>query len=115
MQRKGLAALLRQKGINLFEIAPVFKRAADEPLRLSYAQQRQWFLWQWAPHSAAYNIAMALRLQGRLDVTALQGSLQALVARHEPLRTVFTETDGQPLQVVLPAGTFELPVERLAA
>ncbi|QXI31601.1 amino acid adenylation domain-containing protein [Pseudomonas vanderleydeniana] len=115
MQRKGLATLLKQKGINLFEIAPVFKRAADEPLRLSYAQQRQWFLWQWAPHSAAYNIAMALRLQGRLDVTALQGSLQALVARHEPLRTVFTETDGQPLQVVLPSGAFELPVERLAA
>nr|WP_090210467.1 non-ribosomal peptide synthetase [Pseudomonas asplenii] len=115
MQRKGLATLLRQKGINLFEIAPVFKRAADEPLRLSYAQQRQWFLWQWAPQSAAYNIAMALRLQGRLDVTALQGSLQALLARHEPLRTVFTETDGQPLQVVLPAGTIELQIESLAA
>ncbi|SEI15742.1 amino acid adenylation domain-containing protein [Pseudomonas asplenii] len=114
MQRKGLATLLRQKGINLFEIAPVFKRAADEPLRLSYAQQRQWFLWQWAPQSAAYNIAMALRLQGRLDVTALQGSLQALLARHEPLRTVFTETDGQPLQVVLPAGTIELQIESLA-
>ncbi|WP_343054752.1 amino acid adenylation domain-containing protein [Pseudomonas gingeri] len=114
MQRKGLATLLKQKGINLFEIAPVFKRAAEEPLRLSYAQQRQWFLWQWAPQSAAYNIAVALRLQGELDVTALQGSLQALVARHETLRTVFTQVEQQPLQVVLPAGPFSLAVEALS-
>lgn len=71
-QRKALAVLLKQKGVNLFDIAPVFKRTAEEPLLLSYAQQRQWFLWQWAPHSAAYNIPTALRLQGPLDVAALQ-------------------------------------------
>ncbi len=45
-QRKALAVLLKQKGVNLFDIAPVFKRTAEEPLLLSYAQQRQWFLWQ---------------------------------------------------------------------
>nr|WP_283093963.1 non-ribosomal peptide synthetase [Pseudomonas sp. MWU12-2345] len=108
-----MAALLKHKGINLFEVAPVFRRAAEEPLLLSYAQQRQWFLWQWAPQSSAYNIATALRVHGQLDVKALQGSFQALVERHESLRTVFTQTDGQPLQVVLPVARFSLDLHTL--
>ena len=107
-QRKALAVLLKQKGVNLFDIAPVFKRTAEEPLLLSYAQQRQWFLWQWAPHSAAYNIPTALRLQGPLDVSALERSLQALIERHETLRTVFSQESEQPLQTILPAGSFAL-------
>ncbi|EJZ57493.1 non-ribosomal peptide synthase [Pseudomonas fluorescens R124] len=114
-QRKALAVLLKQKGVNLFDIAPVFKRTAEEPLLLSYAQQRQWFLWQWAPHSAAYNIPTALRLQGPLDVSALERSVQALIERHETLRTVFTQETGQPLQVVLPAGAFALEIQQLSA
>ncbi|MEB0047001.1 MULTISPECIES: non-ribosomal peptide synthase/polyketide synthase [unclassified Pseudomonas] len=113
-QRKALAVLLKRKGVNLFDIAPVFKRTAEEPLLLSYAQQRQWFLWQWAPHSAAYNIPTALRLRGLLDVGALQNSLQALTERHETLRTVFTQEAEQPLQVVLPAGPFTLEIHPLS-
>ncbi|TBU87892.1 non-ribosomal peptide synthase/polyketide synthase [Phytopseudomonas dryadis] len=111
-QRKALAVLLKQKGVNLFDIAPVFKRTAEEPLLLSYAQQRQWFLWQWAPYSAAYNIPTALRLQGPLDVIALERSIQALIDRHEALRTVFTQETEQPLQVVLPAGPFALEIHQ---
>ena len=107
-QRKALAVLLKQKGVNLFDIAPVFKRTAEEPLLLSYAQQRQWFLWQWAPHSAAYNIPTALRLQGPLDESALERSLQALIERHETLRTVFSQETEQPLQTILPPGPFAL-------
>ncbi|WP_129973115.1 MULTISPECIES: non-ribosomal peptide synthase/polyketide synthase [unclassified Pseudomonas] len=107
-QRKALAVLLKQKGVNLFDIAPVFKRTAEEPLLLSYAQQRQWFLWQWAPHSAAYNIPTALRLQGPLDESALERSLQALIERHETLRTVFSQETEQPLQTILPPGSFAL-------
>ncbi|MBF4208259.1 amino acid adenylation domain-containing protein [Pseudomonas donghuensis] len=104
-ERKALAVLLKQKGINLFGIAPVFQRAEDEPLLLSYAQQRQWFLWQLEPHSPAYNIPLAIRLQGRLDVGALQRSLDALVARHESLRTLFIETpDGVRQQIQAPSG-----------
>jgi amino acid adenylation domain-containing protein/non-ribosomal peptide synthase protein (TIGR01720 family) len=114
-QRKALAVLLKQKGVNLFDIAPVFKRTAEEPLLLSYAQQRQWFLWQWAPHSAAYNIPTALRLQGPLDVSALERSVQALIERHETLRTVFSQETAQPLQVVLPAGPFALEIHQLSA
>ena len=112
-QRKALAVLLKQKGVNLFTIAPVFQRAADEPLLLSYAQQRQWFLWQWAPQSTAYNIPVVLRLKGRLDAAALQRSFQALIERHESLRTVFTQQDDQPVQVVLETGSFALAVDEL--
>ncbi|MHC5129505.1 phosphopantetheine-binding protein, partial [Pseudomonas inefficax] len=55
----------------------------EQPLALSYAQQRQWFLWQWAPHSATYNIPAALKLAGALDIAALQQAFGALIERHE--------------------------------
>ena len=82
-QRKALAVLLKQKGVNLFDIAPVFKRTAEEPLLLSYAQQRQWFLWQLDPDSAAYHVPGALRLNGRLDKAALQRSFDTLLAQEQ--------------------------------
>ncbi|NWD28088.1 non-ribosomal peptide synthetase, partial [Pseudomonas yamanorum] len=112
-KRKALAILLSQKGINLYGIAPIFQRAAGEPLRLSYAQERQWFLWQLEPDSAAYHIPTALRLRGRLDTAALQRSFDALVARHETLRTGFVNEQEQLLQVIKPA--FSLPIAVEAA
>ncbi|MGH8464690.1 MAG: condensation domain-containing protein, partial [Pseudomonas sp.] len=69
---------------------------------------RLWLLWQLEPHSAAYNIPGALRLLGELDKHALQSSFQALVERHESLRTVFTEVEGQALQRVLPSQLLEV-------
>jgi len=63
-------------------------------LPLSYAQQRLWFLNQLDPESAAYNIAGAVRLSGRLDVPALSASLDEIVGRHEILRTRFETVDG---------------------
>ncbi|WP_425262427.1 condensation domain-containing protein, partial [Pseudomonas delhiensis] len=107
-ERKALAVLLKQKGINLFGVAPIFKRDATEPLLPSYAQQRQWFLWQLEPGSAAYNLPKALRLKGRLDLAALQRSFAALIARHESLRTRFVEVDGQLLQCITPPWCPEL-------
>ncbi|QXQ16511.1 non-ribosomal peptide synthetase [Pseudomonas tolaasii] len=107
-KRKALAILLSQKGINLYGIAPIFRRAAGEPLRLSYAQERQWFLWQLEPDSAAYHIPTALRLRGQLDRSALQRSFDALVVRHETLRTGFVREQEQLLQVV--HEPFSLPI-----
>ncbi|UVM65133.1 amino acid adenylation domain-containing protein [Pseudomonas sp. B21-009] len=100
-----MAILLKQKGINLFNVAPIFKRKADEPLLLSYAQERQWFLWQMEPDSANYHIPLALRLRGELDLGALQRSVEALHLRHEALRTTFVDDDLQALQVVHPSMT----------
>ncbi|WP_143495563.1 condensation domain-containing protein, partial [Pseudomonas sp. PE-S1G-1] len=72
----------------------------DQPLPLSYAQQRQWFLWQMEPSSAAYHIPAALRIHGHLDLKALQRSLSALVQRHESLRTTFVQKDERAFQVI---------------
>ncbi|MDJ0836972.1 MAG: amino acid adenylation domain-containing protein [Acidobacteriota bacterium] len=69
---------------------------------LSLAQQRLWFLYQLEGPSATYNLAATLRLDGHLDVLALELSLQQMVTRHETLRTTFTEVDGRPGQVIHP-------------
>nr|WP_080758265.1 non-ribosomal peptide synthetase [Pseudomonas lurida] len=103
--------MLKQQGINLFEIAPVFKRQEGEPLRLSYAQERQWFLWQLEPQSPAYHLPRALRLKGRLDRAALQRSFDSLIARHESLRTYLHQDVDQVLQVVRPEFSLEIAFE----
>ncbi|WP_236884913.1 amino acid adenylation domain-containing protein [Diaphorobacter nitroreducens] len=77
---------------------------------MSFAQQRMWFLWKLQPQSAAYHLSGGLRLCGVLNKDALRASIQALVLRHESLRTVFMDRgDGVAEQVVLEAAPFELP------
>ncbi|WJE01554.1 non-ribosomal peptide synthase/polyketide synthase [Streptomyces antimycoticus] len=83
------------------------------PLPLSFAQERLWFLHTLQPEEAGYNSALALRLTGALDVAALSGALDALVERHEALRTTFDDIDGRPAQVVRPAAPVPLPVADL--
>ncbi|WP_330113822.1 non-ribosomal peptide synthase/polyketide synthase [Streptomyces sp. MUM 178J] len=75
------------------------ERPADIPL--SFAQRRLWFINQMDTESSLYNISLGLRLNGLLDVAALEAALADLVARHESLRTIFPATDGNPRQVVL--------------
>jgi amino acid adenylation domain-containing protein len=92
---------------------PPVTRAGASPL--SFAQQRLWFLDQLQPGSPAYNVHTALALSGRLDVTALERSLNEIVRRHEALRTTFTVVDGQPLQVIAPRLTVSVPLLDLQA
>ncbi|MEU5211497.1 non-ribosomal peptide synthase/polyketide synthase [Streptomyces sp. NPDC020742] len=85
------------------------------PLPLSFAQQRLWFLDHFEPGSTAYLTFFALRLRGHLDRAALHTALNGLVARHETLRTTFTEQDGQARQEVHPPRPVELPDHDLSA
>jgi amino acid adenylation domain-containing protein len=71
---------------------------------VSHAQRRIWVLSQIDAASTAYTIPLRLVLDGCLDRDALAGSLAQLVARHEALRTTFTEVEGEPRQVVHPPG-----------
>ncbi|MGG7637555.1 non-ribosomal peptide synthase/polyketide synthase, partial [Pseudomonas sp. ES1] len=104
-----LAAFVATLGAPALAQPPMVAVSRAQPLALSYAQQRQWFLWQLDPHSAAYHLPTALRLHGALDVAALQRALDALVQRHESLRTRFVEQDGQAWQVIDAAAV--LPIE----
>jgi natural product biosynthesis luciferase-like monooxygenase protein len=84
----------------------------DGPLPLSFPQQRLWFLSRFQQDGGvSYNMPGALRLEGELDVDALEAAFAALVHRHESLRTRFPEVDGGPVQRILPEGA--LPLERL--
>ncbi|HEX7242003.1 MAG TPA: amino acid adenylation domain-containing protein, partial [Longimicrobiaceae bacterium] len=83
---------------------PLVPGPRDRPLPLSFAQQRLWLVDRMEPGSPAYNLPFTLRLRGALDEAALGRSLDALVRRHESLRTGFAEVDGEPVQVIRPAG-----------
>lgn len=100
-QRRQFLAKLRQDGKD-FGLLPIpVSRHGLEAIPLSFAQQRLLFLWQLDPQSAAYNMAAGLRLRGQLDERRLQGAFDALIERHEALRTVFQVDGEQPLQRVL--------------
>ncbi|GAA4960292.1 non-ribosomal peptide synthase/polyketide synthase [Actinoplanes utahensis] len=82
----------------------------DQPLPLSFAQQRLWFLDRFAPGDSEYNSALALRLTGPLDEAALTAAIRGLVDRHESLRTTFADVDGRAVQIVHPASPCAVPV-----
>jgi amino acid adenylation domain-containing protein len=77
---------------------------------LSFAQQRLWFLQQMNPQSPVYNMPVAARLLGRLDVQALEQALNEIVQRHEVLRTTFQMVDARPTQVISPRAALALPL-----
>ncbi|HEX8852560.1 MAG TPA: condensation domain-containing protein, partial [Pyrinomonadaceae bacterium] len=83
--------------------------ATGQGIALSFAQQRLWFLDQLEPDSGFYNIPVALRLEGHLDVSALEASLNEIIRRHESLRTRFETVAGEPVQVV--SGEWQLRLE----
>ncbi|WP_053817198.1 non-ribosomal peptide synthetase, partial [Pseudomonas aeruginosa] len=109
-KRKLYLAKMQEEGVTPANLPIPEVASAFERIPLSYAQERQWFLWQMDPQSAAYNIPSALRLRGELDVEALAASLGAIVERHQSLRTVFVEDeqlDGFRQQVL---ASVDLPV-----
>ncbi len=102
-KRRTFRKALAERGITAARLPIV--ALADAPIQapLSFARERLWFLWRLNPASAAYNISTAVHLTGRLSVPAVRAAIDALVARHDALRTRFVEQDGSPSQVLDPA------------
>ncbi|WNG57629.1 amino acid adenylation domain-containing protein [Archangium gephyra] len=94
-------------------LEPRADRRAAAPV--SFAQQRLWFLDQLEPGNAFYNVLAVVRMQGTLDVGALQRSFEELVRRHESLRTTFRAEGGMPVQIISPEARVVLEVEDLRA
>ena len=103
-----------QEGVSPANLPIPQVRLEATALPLSYAQERQWFLWQLDPQSAAYHIPSALRLKGRLDIAALQKSFESLIARHESLRTQFRQVGEGMRQEIQPTYAVVLEPETLA-
>ncbi|MEH2095023.1 amino acid adenylation domain-containing protein, partial [Nostoc sp.] len=107
-----LAPLIQQLQQQDLELAapPILPRANNAELCLSFAQQRLWFLDQFESNSSFYNIPIGLRLVGTVNVVALVQSLEAIIHRHEALRTNFFTVDGQATQIIQTATNWSVAV-----
>ncbi|MDF7796655.1 amino acid adenylation domain-containing protein [Pseudomonas syringae] len=113
-QRRQILAKMHETGQS-FKLLPIaVTRHATARIPLSYAQQRMLFLWQMEPGNAAYNVPMAVRLNGALDRQALSAALDLLVQRHETLRTRFVSEDGAFYQEILEQATVALEFASVA-
>ncbi|MGV2831540.1 amino acid adenylation domain-containing protein [Myxosarcina sp. GI1(2024)] len=105
-------AIKSDSGIKVTKIEPISR---TEKLPLSFAQQRLWFLAQLEPDSPFYNRPAAVRLQGQLNLNALEQSFNRIVARHETLRTSFQTTEGEARAVIDSVETFTIPLIDLSS
>jgi len=114
-RKADILAFLRQAEAVVSYSAPAIlpvPRNGEAPL--SFAQQRLWFLDQLRPGNSLYNISHAVQVDGALNVTALELTLNEIVRRHEILRTTFAapdfHVDGNPVQVIAPTLRLALPI-----
>ncbi|HZF07641.1 MAG TPA: amino acid adenylation domain-containing protein, partial [Thermoanaerobaculia bacterium] len=94
-------------------LLPLTPELRAQPLPLSFAQQRLWFLYQLAPGDPAYNMPWAMRVTGDLDIDVLRQVFGEVVRRHEALRTTFLDSARGPAQVLAGRQPVSLPVVSL--
>jgi acyl carrier protein len=107
-----LAAAVEQEllGGAAVKVPPIERASRDNPLPLSFAQQRLWFFDQLRPHTSTYNMPAAVRQTGPLDLEALERTLSEIFRRHEVLRTTFAVIDGRAMQLISAPAPVRLPV-----
>ncbi len=105
------AALREEQGLSAPPITPVTR---DVPPPVSFAQQRLWIADQLVKGAAVYHLPVAVRLNGDLNVNALERSLNEVVRRHEALRTSFALVEGKTVQVIAPSLELSLAVHDLS-
>lgn len=99
-RRRLLEQRLRKAQAGQTDVPRVAPRPADVGVPLSSIQRRLWFLEQWQPGTAAYNIPVALALHGDVDTASLEQALRQLAQRHEVLRTVYRDECGEPVALM---------------
>ncbi|MEM1254709.1 MAG: amino acid adenylation domain-containing protein [Cyanobacteria bacterium P01_H01_bin.21] len=110
-RRTALLQLLKKQGINPLHLPILPTERNTHIFPLSWPQQRLWFIDQFEGTSATYNAQLPLRIKGPLNITALQKTLNAIVKRHEILRTTFETVEGRPMQHIHDQGHWPLHVE----
>ena len=101
IQGRKLALLRRKIGaVEGLQAAPIARVPSGRPMRLSFAQERLWFLDRLGQVGPAYNISLAIRLRGPLDSGILSAALTEIVRRHEALRTRFAASEGVGIQII---------------
>ena len=88
---------------------PILPVPRDREIPVSFSQQRLWFMRELDPDATAYNMPSIFAIHGPLNVLILERAINAVIARHEILRTVFAEKDGNPIQVILPFLEISIP------
>jgi amino acid adenylation domain-containing protein len=117
MARKAeiLSCLQRDYAASRSSLAPIRPVPRNGTLPLSFAQQRLWFLDQLLPHNPSYNLPVALRVSGPLEVEIVRWVFEEVARRHEVLRTTFVTQSGRPRQVIHAPPVWELPVVDLSS
>jgi acyl carrier protein len=112
----GLSALIAdaQKGAHNGKAPPLTRSSRDSEAPASFAQSRLWFLDQLEPGCPFYNLPLAVRVGGRLDVRVLRESLNEIIKRHEVLRTTFAMVEGRPVQLIAETLAISVPVVDLS-
>jgi amino acid adenylation domain-containing protein len=114
-QRALLEQRLMQRQTDVAHRQMISRRAVYSPCPLSYSQELLWLLSQVFDDGVAYNAPITFHLQGTLDAELLAQSFEALVHRHEILRTTYTVIDGEPMQVIGPGAPVKLNLIDLRA
>src|SRR5947209_13419150 len=109
-QERLLAQLLQVEGVETEDAQRITRRPDLKDSPLSFTQQRLWLLDQLSPDNPAYNVPLAVRFSGSLDLSVLTRVLREIVRRHEALRTTFPASGGRPWQLIAaPSEEFQLP------